>query len=339
MVHTRRVLFASWPEGMPDLDKDFAMDEVDLPELEEGQVLIKVLYLSVDPYMRGRMRDVKSYAPPFAIGQPLYGGGVGEVVESRSPSYAVGAIVSGFLLWQDYVVWSPSSGELFTLPAAFGLSYSTALGVLGMPGMTAYFGLLRITEPKPGETVVVTGAAGAVGSLVGQIAKIKGCRVIGIAGSDDKVAYITNELGFDVGINYKTTTDITKAIADAAPNGVDIHFDNVGGDISDAVLANMNRFGRVSCCGAISTYNSTSVPVGPRDEWSLITKSIKKQGFIVTQWQSERQEFFEQMGSWVRSGQIKFTETVREGLENTPKAFVEILQGENTGKMIVKIAK
>jgi len=313
-----------------------------VPELKEDEVLLKTLFLSVDPYMRGRMRNEKSYFPSFEIGKPVNGGGVGEVVESKDPNYAVGDVVVGALNWSDYNVINPkaiaSVGGLYTFHKLqnIGLPYSTALGVLGMPGMTAYFGLLEVSNPKEGETVVVSGAAGAVGTLVGQIAKIKGCHVVGIAGGEEKVKYL-KQLGFDEAIDYKAHRDIRQELAKACPKGVDVYYDNVGAEISDVVKQLLNRFGRISCCGAISTYNATEQPVGPRDEWLLTTRSIKKEGFIVSQWASKYPEGVAQMAKWIKEGKIKFEETIREGLENTPKAFVEMLQGANKGKMIVKL--
>jgi len=337
----RAVVFANWPHGLPDVNKDFRVEQSTIPELKEGEVLLKTLFLSVDPYMRGRMRDVKSYFPSFQIGKPLNGGAVGEVVESKDSNYAVGEVVVGLLEWQEYNVVNPGAVTdklygLNRLPPNLGLPYSTALGVLGMPGMTAYFGLLEVTNPKEGETVVVSGAAGAVGMLVGQIAKIKGCHVVGIAGGEQKVKYL-KEIGFDETIDYKAHADLREPLAKACPKGVDVYFDNVGGEISDAVKEQMNRFGRISCCGAISTYNATEKVVGPRDEWLVITRSLKKEGFIVSQWGSRYPEAFFELLKWVTEGKLKYEETIREGLENTPKAFVEMLQGANLGKMVVKL--
>jgi len=288
--------------------------------------------------MRGRMKNIKSYSPPFEIGKPIYGGGVGEVIQSKNEKYSVGDIVVGFLFWQDYSILTKNEiGNLQgKVPKDFPFPLSYNIGVLGMPGMTAYFGFLEICDPKPGETLVVSGAAGAVGFLVGQIGKIKGCRVIGIAGSDDKVKLLES-VGFDVGINYKTTTDMTSAIRNAAPNGVDMYFENVGGSISSAVYQNINRFARVSLCGNISNYNATELPVGPNHDWIFITRSVKLQGFIVTQWANKYPEGIKQMVQWLKEGKIKYEETIRHGLENTPKALLELFSGENTGKMVVKL--
>jgi len=335
----KSILFANWPVGVPKLDHDFQLVESTVPALQDGDILVKTLYLSVDPYMRGRMKNVKSYSPPFEIGKPLYGGGVGEVVESKNEKYSVGDVVAGFLNWQHYnLITKAQSGNIQgKVPKEFPFPLSYNLGVLGMPGMTAYLGFLDICEPKAGETLVVSGAAGAVGYLVGQIGKIKGCRVIGIAGSDEKIKILENS-GFDVGINYKTTKDMTAAIKNAAPNGVDMYFENVGGEISSAVYNNINRFGRVALCGNISNYNATELPIGPNHDWIFITRSIKLQGFIVSQWINKFPEGIKQMMQWLKEGKIKYEETVRNGLENTPKALLEMFAGENIGKMVVKVA-
>jgi len=341
----RAILFANWPVGLPKLDHDFQLVETTLPSLQDGEILVKTLFLSVDPYMRGRMKNVKSYSASFEIGKPIYGGGVGEVIESKNETYAVGDIITGFLHWADYNVFTKAQTSSIhgKIPKNFPFPLSYNIGVLGMPGMTAYFGFLEICDPKPGETLVVSGAAGAVGFLVGQIGKIKGCRVIGIAGTDEKVKLLESA-GFDVGINYKigdrnkTTEEIFSDIKNAAPNGVDMYFDNVGGDISSAVYQNINRFGRVSLCGNISNYNLTDGPKGPNHDWIFITRSVKLQGFIVTQWANKYPEGMKQMLEWLKEGKIKYEETIRHGLENTPKALLEMFAGENIGKMVVKLA-
>ncbi|KAL6059843.1 Prostaglandin reductase 1 [Balamuthia mandrillaris] len=285
----RAVVLQSYPEGLPDPDKDFKLVEEPLPStLNQGELLVRTLYLSVDPYMRIRLRPNSGdvYFPAFPLGKPLNGGGVGQVVESNDQDWAVGDIISTSLEWRDYQVVSGKIGPWTRkLDRNSPLPHSTALGVLGMPGATAYFGLLDITHPKPGETLLVSGAAGAVGSLVGQIGLIKGCKVVGIAGSDEKIAYL-KKLGFHAGINYKTTTDMRAAIREACPEGVDIYFDNVGGETSDAALDNMNRFGRISICGDISHYNEKeAVPMGPRTDFKLVVKDLKKEGFLVSRWQ------------------------------------------------------
>jgi len=290
----------------------------------------------VDPYMRGRMKDIKSYFPGFQLGQPLEGGAVHQVAESKNADWKVGEVFESFGKWQEYNVYEGAAlAQARRLSDDFPLS--TALGVLGMPGMTAYLALLKIGTPKAGETLVVSGAAGAVGSLTGQIGKILGLKVIGIAGGPDKVEFL-KKLGFDVAIDYKNTTDIKAAVAEAAPQGVDIYYDNVGGSISDAVTQNLARHARVILCGAISGYNATEVELGPRLNWIYISRSIKLEGFIVSQWLSDFPAGIRQMAQWIKEGKLQFHETVRHGLENTPKAFVEMLTGENTGKMLVHVA-
>ncbi|MFO0916767.1 MAG: NADP-dependent oxidoreductase [Planctomycetaceae bacterium] len=277
----RQIVLTARPQGMPQLS-DFRLEESPIPEAKPGEFLARVMYLSVDPYMRGRMNDRKSYADPVPLGGVMIGGAVGKVVASNHPKFAVGDFVNGMFGWQDYAV---SDGKgIRKVEARPGIPVTTSLGILGMPGLTGYFGLLSICEPKPGETVVVSGAAGAVGSLVGQIAKIKGCRVVGIAGSDEKVDYLRRELGFDAGLNYKSTTDYYGALKALCPDGIDIYFDNVGGPVTDAVFGLINPFARVSVCGQISQYNQTNVELGPRLRRKLIgKKQAKVQGFLVFQ--------------------------------------------------------
>jgi len=329
---TRAVHLLNRPKGLPDADKDFGVKEEAVPEVQEGQLLLRSLYISVDPYMRGRMKDSASYSAPFQLNQPLDGGVVAEVVVSKDPAFKEGDRVVGSLSWREYNVVKPA-GLNKVVP---GVPPSYALGVLGMPGMTAHLALEKIGSPKSGETLVVSGAAGAVGTLVGQIGKILGLRVVGIAGGAEKIAYLKN-LGFDEAIDYKATSDMKKAVADAAPKGVDIYYDNVGGEISDAVMTLFNRFGRWIVCGAISTYNKEEVELGPRDNFILISRSIRKEGFIVTQWLPDWPAGIQKVAHWLKEGKIKVDETVRNGIENTPKAFVEMLTGGNIGKMIVKV--
>ncbi len=299
-------------------------------------MLLKALYISVDPYMRGRMSDAKSYVAPYAVGEPITGGVVAEVVESRHAHFAKGDVVLGTLPWQTYCI-SDGSG-LNKLPQKVApLSYY--LGILGMPGLTAYCGLFLIGAPKAGETVVVSGAAGAVGTVVGQLAKINGCRVVGIAGSDEKIRYLTEELGFDVALNYKTTHNIGAAIAEACPDGVDIYFDNVGGEISDGVYARINKFARIAICGQIATYNATTPPVGPRVEGTLLKKSALMKGFIVSDYASHFGEATRDLARWVQEGKLQYQEHIIEGFENLPNAFFGLFTGENTGKQLVKVAE
>jgi hypothetical protein len=331
-MNAQQIILVSRPKGLPTA-ANFGIENITLPATEAGEVLLKGLYYSVDPYMRGRMNDSKSYIAPFEIGKALAGGVVAEVLESKTADFKSGDLVVGNFPWST----------AFTMPAnslqKIDTSFSPAsyyLGVLGMPGITAYIGLLNICKPKAGETVVVSGAAGAVGMVVGQIAKIQGCRVIGIAGSDEKVALLKTEYGFDEAINYKTTPDMKKAIAALCPDAVDNYFDNVGGEISDAVISNINFNARIALCGQISMYNSTEVPMGPRLQPMLLTRSVLMQGFIVFNYQSLFPEAIKQLGQWIQEGKLKFTETITEGFEKLPEALIGLFKGENKGKMIVK---
>jgi NADPH-dependent curcumin reductase CurA len=283
--------------------------------------------------MRGRITGVKSYADPVNVGDVMVGGAVGCVVECKSPNFAAGDFVSGQWGWQEHAAVDARTLRKLDPKVA---PVSASLGVLGMPGMTAYFGFLDICNPKPGETVVVSCAAGAVGSLVGQIAKIKGCRAIGIAGTDDKVEWLTKELGFDGAFNYKTTDNYAAKLKELCPSGIDCYFDNVGGAITDAVFSLMNVFGRVSVCGLISQYNLERPEPGPRLLGFVLVKQLKVEGFIVSRFQSRWAEGIAQMASWLREGKLKYREEIVEGFENTSRAFIGLLQGDNTGKMLVK---
>ncbi|MCY7422509.1 MAG: NADP-dependent oxidoreductase [Chitinophagaceae bacterium] len=330
---TKQFVLASRPKGLPTHD-NFRMEDVDLPELKDGEILLQGMYYSVDPYMRGRMNDAKSYVPPFEIDQPMQGGVVAKVTGSKSGSYTTGDVVVGMFPWRkDFIANDKDVRKIDTslAPASY------YLGVLGMTGLTAYFGLMDIGKPKSGETVVVSGAAGAVGVVVGQIAKIHGCHVVGIAGSDEKAKLLTTDFGFDDAINYKTTADMNKAIAAACPKGVDVYFDNVGGDISDAVIRNINFHARIPLCGQISLYNSTEIPMGPRLQPMLLTRSVLMQGFIVTNYQVQFPEGIKKLAGWIKEGKLKFTETIEQGFENLPKALLGLFDGENTGKMVVRV--
>ncbi|QIC04951.1 NADP-dependent oxidoreductase [Brevibacillus sp. 7WMA2] len=329
-----QILLSSRPVGVPTRD-NFTFIKSSIPEVNDNQLLIRTLYLSVDPYMRGRMNDQKSYIPPFQLDQVITGGVIGEVIETKSSEFQVGDVVLGLLGWQNYSV--VDAGEVQKIDTNIAPT-TTALGVLGMPGMTAYFGLLDIGQPQAGETVVVSGAAGAVGMLVGQIAKIKGARVVGIAGSDDKVQYVTEELGFDAAINYKTTPNMQLALEKACPNGVDVYFDNVGGPISDAVLSLINQGARIPLCGQISLYNSEKQDIGPRVQVQLLKKTATMKGFLVTQYTDRYHEGMTQMAQWIKEGKIKYSENIVEGLENVPEAFLGLFTGENTGKQLVKVS-
>lgn len=329
----RQITLAKRPSGFPELS-DFALVDAERPAPGDGEVLVRTHYLSVDPYMRGRMNERKSYAPSVKIGEVMVGGVVGDVVESRHPQYAVGDFVQGSLGWQEYAV-ADGSGLRKVDPELAPIS--TAVGILGMPGLTAYCGLMEIGKPVAGETVVVSGAAGAVGSAVGQIAKIHGCRAVGIAGSEEKVRYVTDELGFDAAFDYRETDDYLGTIGEFCPSGVDVYFDNVGGPITDAVMQNINVRARVCVCGQISQYNATEVSTGPRWLWKLIEKQARVEGFLVFQFQDLYQSALIQMGQWVREGRLKYRETITEGIENAPSAFLGMLKGQNIGKQLVRV--
>lgn len=329
----RKFTLASRPVGMP-AESDFKLVESPVLEPNPGELLVKSLYISVDPYMRGRLRDAKSYAAPVEIGGVMVGGAVGEVVQSGNPKFTAGDIVQGEFGWQEYAI-SNGQGVRKIDPAIAPIS--TSLGVLGMPGLTAYFGLLDIGQPKKGETVVVSGAAGAVGSLVGQIAKIQGCRVVGIAGSDEKVKWLVDELGFDAAFNYKTTANYFEKLKELCPVGIDVYFDNVGGAITDAVIPLLNVHARMSICGQISQYNQEKPEQGPRWLWALIVKQARAEGFLVFQFADKYQQGITEMAGWIKSGQLKFREDIVEGFENLPAAFIGMLSGDNTGKRLVKV--
>jgi len=329
-----QICLKSRPEGWV-VPENFDHVEGAMPEIGDGQLLIKNKYLSVDPYMRSRMNDAKSYVPPFQIGEVLDGGVVGEVIQSKNDKFAVGDHVVGMLGWENY---SKNDGKELVKVDAKAAPLSYYLGILGMPGMTAYTGLVGIAEVKKGETVFVSAASGAVGSVVGQIAKIMGCTVVGCAGSDDKVEYLINELGFDAAFNYKTCGNIAGTIAKLCPNGIDVNFENVGGEIMEAVLWNMNDFGRMAVCGMIANYNDTDMAPGPRGMGLIIQRRLKIQGFIVFDNPVLNMEYIQKAASWLRDGKLKYRETVIEGLENAPDAFIGMLKGENFGKQIVKIA-
>ncbi len=330
----RKITLKSRPSGYPQ-ESDFELEEERIPQPGEGEVLIKSIWLSLDPYMRGRMRDAASYAPPVELGSVIVGGAVGRVVESRTPAFQVGDIVEGPLGWQEYAV---SDGRnLRSVDPALG-PLSTAVGVLGMPGMTAYFGLLDVGRPQPGDTVVVSAASGAVGQLVGQIAKIVGCRVIGFAGSDEKTGYIVNELGFDVGVNYKTQ-NVAAELAKACPLGVNVYFDNVGGDVTDAVMENLADFARIVVCGQISQYNLEQPAMGPRNMRMLTVHQARMEGFLVSQFAGRHDEGRMRMAQWIREGKVKYKEDVVVGLENAPSAFIGMMRGANFGKLLVKVSE
>jgi NADPH-dependent curcumin reductase CurA len=329
----KEIRLASRPAGMPTPDNFNIVDE-DMPPLNDAEVLVRTLYISVDPYLRGRMREGRSYVPPFEVGQVIVSGVVGQVVESRSPEFARGDKVTGMLGWRLYN--AVSVAELRKVDPQLA-SITTALGVLGMPGLTAYFGLLDIGKPKEGETVVVSGAAGAVGMTVCQIAKIKGCRAVGIAGSDEKNQYLTAELGIDAAVNYKSP-EMSRALKEACPKGIDVYFDNVGGEVSDAVWPLLNHGARIVICGQISLYNLDKPDVGPRPQRYLLVNSAMMQGFIIRDYAARFAEGVTNLAQWLVTGKLKYAETIEEGFENTPQAFIGLFSGVNLGKQIVKVA-
>jgi NADPH-dependent curcumin reductase CurA len=331
-MQNKEIRFRSRPTGLPTLE-NFQIVEADAPQPNDGEVLIRTLYISVDPYLRGRMREGRSYVPPFEIGEVISSGAVGEVVESRAPGFEPGDIVTGMLGWRLFNVVRASELRKVDPKVA---PVTTALGVLGMPGLTAYFGLLDIGAPKEGETVVVSGAAGAVGLTVCQLAKIKGCRVVGIAGSDEKNKYLRDELGVDAVVNYKTD-DLPPALKEACPRRIDIYFDNVGGEVSDAVLPLLNQAARVVICGQISLYNLDKPDVGVRPQPYLLVNSALMKGFIIRNYAPRFSEGVSQLTQWLTSGKLKYAETIVEGFENTPQAFIGLFKGDNLGKQIVKV--
>ena len=332
----RQVVLASRPQGEP-VPANFSIVETDMPSPRDGEILLKALYLSLDPYMRGRMSDARSYVPPFAVGEPLGGGTVSEVVTSNNSRFAPGDIVSAFGGWQQYSI-SDGAGLIKLDPRLAPLT--TALGVLGMPGLTAYGGLLNIGDPKPGETLVVAAATGPVGSAVAQIGKIKGCRVVGIAGGEEKTRYLTGELGLDAAINHRPE-NMKAELKAACLNGIDIYFENVGGAVWDAVFPLLNNFARIPVCGLVANYNDTAPPQGPDKSTllmrSILVKRLRLQGFIVTDFLKQTPEFIRDMATWLREGKMKYREDIVEGLEAAPEAFIGLLKGKNFGKLIVKV--
>ena len=329
----RQIVLASRPSGWPTA-ANFALTDADRPELADGQVRVRNLFMSVDPYMRGRMNDAESYIPPFRLGKPLEGGAIGTVIESRSPDLAKGDLVMHMLGWRDEAVLPARQARKVT--PAKGLSPSAYLGVLGMPTLTAYTGMLDIAALKPGDVVFVSGAAGAVGSMAGQIAKLKGAsRVIGSAGNDDKVRWL-REIGFDAAFNYRARS-VLEQLREAAPDGIDVYFDNVGADHLDAALVMLNNHGRVAMSGAIAHYNATEPPAGPSNLGLVITKRLTLHGFIVTDHQQRMADMIADVSAWLRDGKLSHAETIIDGLERAPGAFIDLLRGANTGKMLVRV--
>lgn len=331
----RQIVLAARPAGWPK-DSDFRLEETPIPEPGPGQFQARNIYMSVDPYMRGRMNDSKSYVPPFQIGKPLDGGAVGRVLASNHPSFAAGDYVTSMFGWREYFV---SGGENIRKIDPRLAPLSAYLGVLGIPGFTGWYGLQKIGQPKIGETLVVSAAAGATGSLVGQLGKTLGCWVVGTAGRDDKCAWLTKELGFDAAINYKTAGDLHAALREACPKGVDIYFENVGGPMLDAVLRLINPHARIPLCGMISQYNLQIPDPGPRFLAMMIVNRALMQGFIISEHFDLLPQFIAEVGPLLQAGKIKYQETIVEGIENAPKAFLGLLKGENSGKMLVKVGE
>lgn len=328
----RQVLLAARPTGAPK-PSDFKLVETAIPEPGPGEVLVRNIYMSVDPYMRGRMNDRRSYAKPWEVGQPADGRAVGEVVRSNDPRFAPGAVVSSMLGWREYFA---STGEGLT-SLDRSLPLASYLGVLGVPGFTGWYGLTEIGQPKTGETLVVSGAAGATGSLVVQLGKLRGCRVVGTAGTDDKCKWLTSELGADAAINYRRAPDLFEALRDACPKGVDIYFENVGGAMLDAVLRLVNPFARIPLCGMISQYNLETPEPGPRYMMNLVGNRVRMQGFIISDHFDRYPAFLAEVGGAVKAGRIRHEVTVVEGIDSAVKAFLGLFSGDNLGKMVVKL--
>lgn len=332
-VTSREIRMRERPAGMPT-ESTFELAPTEVPAIGDGQILVRNIWMSVDPYMRGRMREGPSYTAPFQIGKAMEGGAVGQVVESKNKNFSEGEYVLSMNGWREY--WT-SDGTGATKIDPRVAPIQAFLGTLGMPGLTAYVGLTKIAELKDGETVFVSGAAGAVGSVVCQIAKARGCYVVGSAGSEEKVKWLANEAKVDATINYKKTDKLTAEVARLFPKGINVYFENVGGAHLDAALANMANFGRIAVCGMIDQYNATSPPPGPSNIIVTIPRRLKIQGFIVSDHFDLMPRFLDDMGRWIREGKLKWTETVVEGIENAPKAFMGLFKGENLGKMLVKI--
>ena len=332
----KEIVLAEHPKGVPT-EKTFQINAIDMPTLRAGEVLLKSIYVSLDPGMRGFMNKGEDDAAgkKFSIGKPITSRTVAQVLESKSEDFKKDDIVHGRLAWKKYQIGTSDALEKVDSSSA---PISTAVSLLGIPGLAAYFGMLHIGLPKKNDTVVVSGAAGAVGSIAAQIAKIKGCKVIGIAGSDSKIEYLERDLGINKGINYKTTDHMEKAIKTACPEGVDVFFDNVGGELFDAVFANVNRKARIVICGQISEYNSDLISTGPRPQHDLIKKSARMEGFVAFDFQDEFDQAKKELGSWYNSGQLKYKEHLIEGFENIPSAFIGLFSGENIGKLMVKVS-
>jgi hypothetical protein len=337
MTTNKQILLASRPKGEATAD-NFRLVETPVPALKDRQVLVRHHYLSLDPYMRGRMNESKSYAQPQPLNEVMIGGTVGEVVESRHASFKAGDKVLGMGGWQQYAVVDADQPGMLRQVDTSRIPLSAYLGAVGMPGITAWYGLVKICEPQPGQTVVVSAASGAVGSVVGQLAKARGCRAVGIAGGPDKCRYVVEELGFDECLDYKVHRDLkslSTALSDACPKGIDGYFENVGGVILDAVLTRMNAFGRIALCGMISGYNGEPIPM--QYPQLLLQSRLKIQGFIVSEHLDAWPEALKELGAMVASGKLKYSETIAQGIESAPEAFLGLLKGRNFGKQLVKL--
>jgi NADPH-dependent curcumin reductase CurA len=333
-----RILLNSRPVGLPK-DSDFKIERSPVPIPGEGEMLLKTLWLSLDPYMRGRMSDRESYARPVEIGEVITGGVVSQVIESRIPAYQPGEFVTGLYGWQEYAIARADDFRLFKVDPN-NAPLSTAVGVTGMPGQTAYFGLLRVGKPKAGETVVVSATSGAVGSAVGQIAKLQGCRAVGVAGGEVKCRYVTEELGFDACVDYKGG-NLERDLKEACPDGIDVYFENVGGAVLDAVAPLLNKEARVPICGYISAYNAESMDEvrAPAEVLDALESKPFHRFFVVSEWVDEFPAVAIQLGNWVREGKLKYRETIVQGIVNAPRAFLMLFSGENFGKLMIKVAE
>ncbi|MBN35656.1 MAG: NADP-dependent oxidoreductase [Rhodospirillaceae bacterium] len=330
---SRRITLASRPHGLPK-PENFQISDVELPRVADGEVLIRTIYLTLDPYMRGMMEDAESYDDPIPLGGVIVGSTVSEVVESRDPSLAPGDIVESYVGWQSHAVVPAAHLRRIDPNLA---PITTALGVLGMPGLTAYHGLLKVGLPRSGETVFVSAASGAVGATVGQIARIKGCRVVGCAGSDEKVAYCLDDCGFDACINYKTCGDFEAALREACSDGIDVNFENVGGPISRAVMMQLNEHARMAVCGTISNYNATDAEMVPDNLWWFIVRRIRVEGLLVTDFAEHDEAARAELASWIEDGRMIYRETIVDGFDNAPVAFNRLFEGSNFGKLIVAV--
>ena len=331
-MNISQFVLASRPIGLPTSD-NFRLEKISLGELKENEVLLKSWYISVDPYMRGRMNSVKSYAASFEVDQPIKGGILAKVIESKSKSVLAGDVVVGTLPWATYSIEKADNlrkVDVQKIPPGY------YLGILGMPGITAYFGMMEICKPVKGDTVVISGAAGAVGIVAGQIAKLQGTRVIGIAGSDEKCRLLKEQFGYDEAINYKTSKSIRKELAILCPEGVDAYFDNVGGEITEAVAANLDFHARIALCGQISQYNNAKPYVGYSILPHLLTRSVLLQGFIVSNYSTRFGEAVSHLTQWLNEGKLKYTETILDGFDKLPDAFLGLFSGKNQGKMLIK---